>query len=116
MNEEEKEAVEYLNNYKYDNEVREAIDIILNLIEKLQKENEELKTKLKIRNGDIEYLQNKINNHFISDVEIRENYIPIQKIKDKIEEIKMTSSQINGDYFMNNYKIEVLQELLKEEK
>ena len=40
-------------------------------------------------------------------------YIPIQKVKDKIEEIKMTSSQINGDYFMNNYKIEVLQKLLE---
>lgn len=42
MNEEEKKAKEYLNNYKYDNEVRKSIDIILNLIEKLQKENEEL--------------------------------------------------------------------------
>lgn len=36
------------------------------------------------------------------------------KIREKIEEIKMTSSQINGDYFMKNYQIEVLQELLEE--
>lgn len=42
MNEEEKKAKEYLNNYKYDNEVRKSIDIILNLIEKLQKANKEL--------------------------------------------------------------------------
>lgn len=43
-----------------------------------------------------------------------DDYIPKSKVKEKIEEIKMTSSQINGDYFMNNYKIEVLQELLEE--
>lgn len=42
MSDEEKKAKEYLNNYKYDNEVRKSIDIILNLIEKLQKENEDI--------------------------------------------------------------------------
>ena len=35
MNEEE--AIEYLKNYKYDNEVKEAIEIVLNLLEKKDK-------------------------------------------------------------------------------
>ena len=34
----EKEAIEYLKNYKYDNEVREAIETVLNLLEKKDKE------------------------------------------------------------------------------
>ena len=36
MTEEEKKAIEYLKGYKYQNEVSEAIDIILNLIQKQQ--------------------------------------------------------------------------------
>ena len=48
------------------------------------------------------------------DLTLKATAIPKSKIKEKIEEVKMTSSQINGDYFMNNYKIEVLQELMEE--
>lgn len=33
-----KEAIEYLKNYKYDNEVREAIETVLNLLENKDKE------------------------------------------------------------------------------
>ena len=36
MSEEELKAIKHLKNYKYDNEVRQSIDIILNLIEKQQ--------------------------------------------------------------------------------
>ena len=85
MNDEEKKAVEYLNNYKYDNEVRKAIDIILNYVNKS---------------------------------------IPVQKIKDKIEEIKerkmdiVTSPIHNRDEKIeilkkDKIRIQVLQELLE---
>lgn len=40
MSEEELKAIKHLKNYKYDNEVRQSIDIILNLIEKQQKQIE----------------------------------------------------------------------------
>lgn len=88
MNEEEKKAIEYLNNYKYDNEVREAIDIILNYVN---------------------------------------NSIPVQKIKDKIEELKQqdrewTEELLEPDSNLKNIdrnlkriknQIDVLQELLE---
>ena len=40
MNEEE--AIEYLKNYKYDNEVKEAIETVLNLLEKKDKMIDEM--------------------------------------------------------------------------
>ncbi len=40
MNEEE--AIEYLKNYKYDNEVKESIEIVLNLLEKKDKQIDEM--------------------------------------------------------------------------
>ena len=40
MTEEEKKAIEYLNGYKYQNEVSEAINIVLNLIQNQQSELE----------------------------------------------------------------------------
>lgn len=54
---------------------------------------------------------------------IKENYIPKQKIKDKIEELKDENYQISlGSNILldtqitkNNFKIQVLEELLQEE-
>lgn len=83
MNEEEKESIE-----EFRKQLRLAINIddvttairndnaqtILNLIEKLQKENEELK-KFHIQD----------NKHLDF---IMEHSIPVQKVKDKIEEYK----------------------------
>jgi len=43
MSADEEKAIEYLDNYKYDNEVRNAIDTVLNLIKKQQEEIEEYK-------------------------------------------------------------------------
>ena len=37
------------------------------------------------------------------------------KIKEKIEEIKTNSSQADNSYFMNDYKLEILEELLEGE-
>ncbi len=54
---------------------------ILNLIKKLQKENEELK-KSKITYEKVRDIQEKNKNI------VDNNYIPNQKIKDKIEELK----------------------------
>lgn len=44
MNEEE--AIEYLKNYKYDNEVKEAIEIVLNLLENKDKKIEQYQNML----------------------------------------------------------------------
>ena len=55
MNEEEKEAIQMLDkfitehkfyNIKHSDNLEDNIEIVLNLIEKLQKENEELRKKL----------------------------------------------------------------------
>lgn len=84
MNEEEKNAIEYLKNRLYGNEdckyidvAQEDLRVFIKLIEKLQKENEELK-------NDYENLSNSVvvKNHYIK------NSIPIQKVKDLIEELK----------------------------
>ena len=82
MNEEERKAVEILNTFEFRRKTRnykeisledtQSVKIVLNLIEKLQKENEDLK-------ADNYELNNRIT-------DLLEN-IPIQRVKDKIEEI-----------------------------
>jgi hypothetical protein len=89
MNEEEKKAVErfkrlYLkdfNNEKITNEDRLSyIECVLisNLIEKLQKENEELREKW---DKDTHILQNELD---LTNADKINNYIPIQKVKDNL--------------------------------
>ena len=93
MSEEEKKAVEDLSkkavfcNYEerdYPNMIcfKKDMLIVLNLIEKLQKENEELKNKLL----DIFEGQKVIEEE--TPQYIKENYIPKQKVKEKIEELQ----------------------------
>ena len=119
MNEEEREIVKkferlYLkdfNNEKITNEDRLSYiecALMSNLIEKLQKENEELK-------ADNYELNNRIT-------DLLEN-IPVQKVKDKIEELKNISNAEELEDIMNrkNYTISelvqyVLQELLEGRK
>lgn len=96
----------------------EYIYIILNLIEKLQKENEELRLEEKRRiigrYGDTEI--HKVINKVLAD-----DYISKQKVKDKIEELEKGPLKINENnkYYYetdayNKIIIQVLQELLDE--
>lgn len=78
---------------------------ILNLIEKLQKENEELK-------NDYENLSNSVvvKNHYIK------NSIPVQKVKDKVEELNDVYNAEKIEDIMNrkNYTItELIQYVLQ---
>ena len=110
MNEEEKKAIEILkeieiNTYAEGKAI--AIDTVLKLIKKLQKENEEFK-RLHIQD----------NKHLDF---IMEHSIPIQKIKDKIEEYKNILKTCNKKKDIDrikviNERILVLQELLEGRK
>lgn len=81
MNEEEKKAVEILNTFEFRSKTKnykkissedsKSVKIVLNLLEKLKKENEEYSKQL-----DLDYVD--------------KNYIPKQKIKAKIEELNKT--------------------------
>ena len=118
MSEEEKKK---LDNIKYRNEysfcTKIDLDFVLNLIEKLQKENEELK-RLHIQD----------NKHLDF---IMQHSIPVQKVKDKIEkEIKYHEKNIldienitmlkgktakeEAEIEFNKYTIVVLKKMLQE--
>ena len=87
------------------------MDGTLNYIKKLEEENKQLEKLYKI-----EKLKNVLDEQSLKEAleEMEKEYVPISVIQNKIDEIKSTSSQINGDYFMMNYKIDVLQEILNE--
>lgn len=108
MNEKEKKAVEFVKKRtkelkKYAKRENELVydDIILNLINKLQKENEELKeyitiapnldemTAIKYRNiRQDAYIQGRAEEQQRAEQIIYKNYISKQKIKDKIKELE----------------------------
>lgn len=89
-----------------------AIELILNLIEKQQKELEQEKEK----NKELEENYDKLTKHFI------ENHISKDKIKEKIEEIINSSARYNVLCKINEneetrrtrYAVAVLKELLEE--
>lgn len=117
MNEEEKQAVEILNTFKFRSKTRnykkissedsKSVKIVLNLIEKLQKENNKLNIKLDdkeaeiqilkddIKADDIEYkhvieILKKENEEYSKQLDldyVDKNYIPIQKVKDEKEKL-----------------------------
>ena len=117
MTEEEKNAIEivkglavYYDDYALLNEeeikenesVNKSIELILNLIEKLLKENEELKADTYESNNRI--------------TDLLEN-IPVQKVKDKIEELdKKVKDYQCVENRINLYQRKVLQELLERRK
>lgn len=132
MNEEEKKAVEFVKKRtkelkKYAKRENELVydDIILNLINKLQKENETLKTKL------LDILEGQKVIKEETPQYIEENYIPKQIIKDKIKkEIKYHEKNIldienitmlkgktakeEAEIEFNKYAIVVLKKMLQE--
>ena len=117
MNKEEKEAIEYikfktiagLETLQLEKDVK-ALEILLNYIDKLQKENEELKEQrdnaIKLRNELIE--EQKIT--CISKNKIR------NKIKEVAEEpqIYVDTEKFDIEFEKSNYTIDVLKELLGE--
>ena len=136
MNEEEKKAVKYFYNLRatidesnmlFDEEINvkhgketiKQITIILNLIEKLQKENEELKEE-----NEYNKILLDMNNNFTIDKKTgiyKWNVIEIQKVKDKIEELKKKVEELTDEkgYWGGSdllEQIKVLQELLEKEQ
>lgn len=157
MNEEEKKAIKIVNSLKewgkihfivknrsYARLTYNEVYLLLNLIEKLQKENEELKNNTRKNENELEFdidcdwiaLQKMLDeseksNEYISyknEKWIKEKYcIPIQKVKDKIEELnrKIDKSIDNSKGGLDEEFIEkagelliqkrILQELLEKE-
>ena len=124
MNEEEKKAVEILNTFEFRSKTRnykkisledsKSVKIVLNLIEKLQKENEELEEI----NNELEAEKNEAIRRYNFET------IPIKKVKDKIEKLKQERT-LKYDNYMGykiesreqqdiDKKVQVLQELLEE--
>ena len=95
----------------------------LKAIENILADRERLEKELKIKNGDIEYMQRKIENHFISDIE----YLPIQakankydslveKIKEIVSRLKISDIEPWSSYKVSGDILFDLQELLDTEK
>lgn len=124
MNEEEKKATKMLDkfitehkfyNIKHSDNLEDNIEIVLNLIEKLQKENKKLKNKL------LDTLEGQKVIKEETPQYIKENYIPIQKVKDKIEEEKLPLTIVGGrknkktlEYGIKLGRRQALQELIEE--
>ena len=124
MNEEEKKAIDFLKETNFDyleyDMCVSSVEIISNLVERLQKENEELKNQ--------EATQRKINELL---VQRYSNSISVQKVKDKIKkEIKYHEKNIldienitmlkgktakeEAEIEFNKYAIVVLKKMLQE--
>lgn len=107
MNEEEKKAIEYSKNclmkitLGIDCEFNvNTLDTLLNIIKRLQKENKELKDKYAT------FV--KMSSEAIA------NSIPVQKVKDKIEELKKNLYTV--EHYETVGAINVLRELLEGRK
>ena len=113
MNEEEKKAIEYTENClmkitlgidcEFDVNI---LDTLLNIIKKLQKENEELKNQ--------EATARRINELL---VQRYSNSIPVQKVKDNIKKLEIKKEKARGERdilerFAIEKSINSLQELL----
>ena len=77
------ESIEYLKNYKYDNEVRQAIETLLTAYEKEKEKNKELNKYIEDRAKIGKNIQTFINKDYVE-----QEYISKDKIKAKIEEVK----------------------------
>lgn len=108
------ERLEYIDRtYSYNNYYSvwdlKCIEILLSEYKRVLKENEELRVKW---DKDTHILQNELD---LTNADKINNYIPIQKLKDKIEEL----SEIKGDfatYIATSERIKALSELLESEE
>ena len=129
MNEEEKKAINDLKrtvelyeakpidkiSVEFDEFDYKIVKIVLNLIEKLQKENEELNLKYYM------LYTGKIENLKAQEFKIKSKVIPVQKVKDKIEEYKNMLKTCNKAKDIDrikaiNERILELQEILEGRK
>ena len=128
MNKKEKNAIEYLKIRLYGNEgckyidvAQEDLRIFTNLIDKLQKENEELKDKNKTLE---ELLQGTLYEMYKYYRDLANSYqancISKEKIKDKLKKLEIEKEKVKGkkDNLIEQYtienKINTLLEILKE--
>lgn len=117
MSKEEKQAIAYLKFYierdvMYENKHYEQIKILLNLIEKQQKEIEELKKPKFIMNFETGTIT-QIDNNFIAKDKIREKIKELEKEKTEvIHELDFKSFYTLSQ--LKDIEISVLNELLEE--
>ena len=119
MNEEERKAVEILNTFELRRKTKnykeisledsQSVEIVLNLIEKLQRENEELKKFIIEGITVVPYSPYK---NYRLDF-LRENFVSKKKIKDKIEELSKTKGDL-ATHIAVSERIRALQEILEE--
>ena len=96
----------------FDEDLCKSLEHILSDYKRVLKENEELKNKLSLKQFDI----NVVYNDYLEKLnEYKENSIPKQKVKEKIEELdKKVKDYQCIENRINLYQRKVLQELLKE--
>lgn len=146
MNEEEKNAIEYLKTRLYGNEgckyidvAQEDLRIFINLVDRKEKdiegwkkhceEIEEEQTEMSNKNCELEFEVEKLQKE---NEELKESYmcaqacanmvfdkiISVQKVKDKIEELEKDEYSKYYDIFLEErdlkYTIQILQELIEE--
>jgi hypothetical protein len=153
MNEEEKNAIEYLKTRLYGNEgckyievAQEDLRIFINLVDRKEKdiegwkkyceEIEEEQTEMSNKNCELEFEVEKLQkeneelkNKLLDTLEgqkvieeetpqyIKENFIPVQKVKDKIEEINkkiLNAPKYDEKISVYRYQKQILQELIGE--
>lgn len=96
-------------------QLRNNFDTVLNLITKLQKENEKLKNKLSLKQFDV----NIVYNDYLEELDkYKRNTIPVQKVKNKIEELnrKIDKSIDNSKGGLDEEFIEKAGELLTQKR
>ena len=95
-----------------DLEIPKSMQHILSDYKRVLKENEELKETYKS--------EKKMKNEYVKlyqDLLLKENVIPVQKVKDKIEKLKINLVNMQGEELLiYESKIDVLQELLEGRK
>ncbi len=125
MNEEEKKAVEYTENclMKITMGIDCEFDVnilyaLVNIIKKLQKENEELKLYNNSITSQLEQMTTeKFKNGWFHQSEFKDS-IPVQEVKDKIEELKEQYNVRELDFIkttqdIRNIIIQSLEELIE---